>query len=263
MESDRNKVQLLIILALFLVGVIYLNESQQKVTPTHYSISISETYPHDDQAFTQGLEYHDGYLYESTGLYGYSSLRKTELATGVVSERVDLSDIYFGEGMTIMDDRIYLLTWKENTCFVYSLDNLTTLQSFSYSGEGWGLTNDGDHLILSNGSSTLSFMNPETFKVVKTIEVTYDEEPVPYLNELEYVNGVVYANIWKLDQIIMINPNDGSTVGWIDLEGIENHLDSTDNIDVLNGIAYNPDSGRLLVTGKLWPNIFEIELVPK
>ena len=171
MESDRNRVQLLVILVIILVGLIYLYKSQEKVTPSYYSINISETYPHDDQAFTQGLAIHDGYLYESTGLYGYSSLRKTELATGVVSEHVDLSDIYFGEGMTIMDGRIYLLTWKENTCFVYSLDDLTTLQSFSYPGEGWGLTNDGDHLILSNGSSTLTFMNPETFKVVKTIEL--------------------------------------------------------------------------------------------
>ena len=263
MESDRKKVQLLVILVIILVGLIYLYESQEKATLSYYSISISETYPHDDQAFTQGLAIHDGYLYESTGLYGRSSLRKTELATGVVSEHVDLSDIYFGEGMTIMDDRIYQLTWKENTCFVYSLDDLTTLKSFSYPGEGWGLTNDGDHLILSNGSSTLSFMNPETFKVVKTIDVIYDDSPVPNLNELEHVDGVVYANIWKLDQIIMIDPRDGSTVGWIDLEGIETNLDSTKGIDVLNGIAYNSDSGRLLVTGKLWPNIFEIELVPK
>jgi glutamine cyclotransferase len=165
--------------------------------------------------------------------------------------------------MTIMGDQIYQVTWKENTGFVYSMDDLTEIQSFSYSGEGWGLTHDESHLILSNGSSTLSFLDPETFQVVRTVEVTYDDAPVPDLNELEYIDGLIYANVWQLDQIVLIEPDDGVAVGWIDLDGIEGHLDSNEGIDVLNGIAYNPETGLILVTGKFWPNVFEIELVPE
>jgi glutamine cyclotransferase len=202
-------------------------------------------------------------LYEGTGLYGRSSIRIAELSTGNIIEQVDLSDDIFGEGMTIMGDQVYQVTWKENTGFVYSMDDLTEIRSFSYNGEGWGLTHDGNHLILSNGSSTLSFLDPESLHVVRTVDVTYEGEPVSNLNELEYVDGVIYANIWHLDQIVMINPNDGAAIGWIDLDGIQEHLGSTEGIDVLNGIAYNYETGRLLVTGKLWPNVFEIELVPK
>jgi glutamine cyclotransferase len=264
MEKAVRKKALLftaLVFFLFLLQLVYQTMNDRR--PLYYSFNVLAAHPHDTSAFTQGLVYHEGVLYESTGLYGRSSLRKTELSTGEIIEQVDLPHNYFGEGMTIMGDRIIQVTWKENTCFVYSMDDLAEIQSFSYSGEGWGLTHDGSHLILSNGSSTLSFIDPETFQVVRTVDVTYDDAHVPDLNELEYVDGLVYANVWQLDQIVMIDPDDGVAVGWVNLAGIEDHLDSIEGIDVLNGIAYNPETGRLLITGKLWPNVFEIELVPE
>ena len=262
-DAVRRRALLFAVLVLFLLLLQLGYQTMNGGSPTFYSFNVVATYLHDESAFTQGLVYHSGLLYEGTGLYGRSSMRITELQTGGIIEQVDLPDDYFGEGMTIMGDRVYQVTWKENTGFIYSIDDLTELLSFSYSGEGWGLTHDGNHLILSNGSSTLSFIDPETFQVVRTVDVTYDDELVSSLNELEYINGLVYANIWQLDQIVIIDPDDGAAVGWIELDGIEEHLDATQGIDVLNGIAYNYETGRLLVTGKLWPNVFEIELVPK
>jgi glutamine cyclotransferase len=262
-NTVRRKALLFVALVLSLMLLQFAYQTMNGGRPTFYSFNVVDTYPHDDAAFTQGLVYHDGLLYEGTGLYGRSSIRIAELSTGNIIEQVDLSDDIFGEGMTIMGDQVYQVTWKENTGFVYSMDDLTEIRSFSYNGEGWGLTHDGNHLILSNGSSTLSFLDPESLHVVRTVDVTYEGEPVSNLNELEYVDGVIYANIWHLDQIVMINPDDGAAIGWIDLDGIQEHLGSTEGIDVLNGIAYNYETGRLLVTGKLWPNVFEIELVPK
>ena len=262
-SAVRRRALLFAGLVLFLLLLQLAYQTMNGGRPVYYSYSVVATYPHDDSAFTQGLVYHDGLLYEGTGLYGRSSLRITMLSTGDIIEQVDLPDDYFGEGMTIMGGQVYQVTWKENTGFIYSMDDLTETRSFSYSGEGWGLTHDGNHLILSNGSSTLSFFDPETFQVVRTVDVTYDDEHVSNLNELEYIDGLVYANVWQLDQIVMIDPDDGAAVGWIDLDGIEEHLDSIQGIDVLNGIAYNYETGRLLITGKLWPNVFEIELVPE
>lgn len=262
MEKTRNRVLMFVVLVFFL---FLLQQGYQILNPTetsYYNVEVVATYPHDSQAFTQGLIHDDGLLYESTGLYGRSSIRITELSSGDILNQVNLSDTYFGEGMTVLGEKIYQITWKESTGFVYS-PNLDEVQSFTYHGEGWGLTHDSEHLVLSNGTSTLSFLDPETFEVVRTVNVIYDCAPVYDLNELEYVDGAIYANVWHLDQIIIINPDDGSTVGWIDLDGIKEHLDSVQGIDVLNGIAYNEDTGRLLVTGKLWPNVFEIELVPK
>ena len=262
-NAARREALLFVALLLSLLLLQFAYQSMNKGKPTFYSFNVVATYPSDGAAFTQGLVYHDGLLYEGTGLYGRSSIRIAELSTGNIIEQVDLPDEYFGEGITIMGDRVYQVTWKENTGFIYSMDDLTERLSFSYNGEGWGLTHDGTNLILSNGSSTLSFLDPETFQVLRTVDVTYDDEPVSNLNELEYVDGVVYANIWHLDQIVLIDPDDGAAIGWIDLDGIRDHLDSMEGIDVLNGIAYNDDTGLLLVTGKLWPNVFAIELVPK
>ena len=262
-NAVRKKALLFTALLFFLLLLQLAYQTMNDGGPLYYSFNVLAIHPHDGTSFTQGLVYHDGLLYEGTGLYGRSSLRIAELSTGDIIEQVNLPGDYFGEGMTIMGDRVYQVTWKENTGFVYSMDDLTEIRSFSYSGEGWGLTHDGSHLILSNGSSILSFLDPETFQVVRTVDVTYDDAPVPDLNELEYVDGLVYANVWQLDQIVLIEPDDGVAVGWIDLDGIEGHLDSNEGIDVLNGIAYNPETGRLLVTGKLWPNVFEIELVPE
>jgi len=258
----RRKGLLFAALVLFLLGLQFAYKSMDAAEPVFYSFNVVATYPHDESAFTQGLVYHDGLLYEGTGLYGRSSLRITELSTGDIIEQVDIQSDLFGEGITVMGDRVFQITWQENTGFVYSLD-LAYLETFTYDGEGWGLTHDGEHLVLSNGSSTLSFLDPGTFQVVRTVDVTYDDEPVSNLNELEYVDGVIYANIWQTDRIVMIDPEDGAVVGWIDLEGLEEYLDSTEGINVLNGIAYNEESGRLLVTGKLWTNVFEIELIPE
>jgi glutamine cyclotransferase len=260
--AARRKGLLFAALVLFLLGLQYAYQSMDDGEPVFYSFNVVATYPHDESAFTQGLVCHDGLLYEGTGLYGRSSLRITELSTGDIIEQVDLAHEYFGEGITIMGERLYQVTWQENTGFVYSLD-LAFIETFTYDGEGWGLTHDGEHLILSNGSSTLSFLDPGTFQVMRTVDVTYDDEPVSNLNELEYVDGVIYANVWQTDRIVMIDPEDGAVVGWIDLDGLDEHLDSTDGINVLNGIAINDESGLLLVTGKLWPNVFEIELVPE
>jgi glutamine cyclotransferase len=260
--AARRKGLLFAALVLFLLLLQFAYQSMDDGEPVFYTFNVVATYPHDESAFTQGLVYHDGLLYEGTGLYGRSSLRITELSTGDIIEQVDIPSDLFGEGITIMGDRLYQVTWQENTGFVYSLD-LAFIETFTYDGEGWGLTHDGDSLILSNGSSTLSFLDPGTFQVVRTVDVTYDDEPVSNLNELEYVDGVIYANVWQTASIVMIDPGDGAVVGWIDLAGIEEHLDSTEGINVLNGIAYNHESGRLLVTGKLWPNVFEIELVPE
>ena len=261
--AARRKGLLFAALVLFLLGLQFAYQSMDAAEPVFYTFNVVATYPHDESAFTQGLVYHDGLLYEGTGLYGQSSLRITKLSTGDIIEQVDLADEYFGEGITILDGLVYQVTWEEITGFVYSADDLTEIRSFRYTGEGWGLTHDWEHLVLSNGSSTLSFLDPGTFQVVRTVDVTYDDEPVSNLNELEYVDGVIYANVWQTNRVVMIDPGDGAVVGWIDLAGIEEHLDSTDGINVLNGIAYNHESGRLLVTGKLWPNIFEIELVPE
>jgi len=260
-NSARRKVLVFAALVLFLLLLQFVYQSLNDGEPSFYSFNVVATYPHDDTAFTQGLVYHEGLLYEGTGRYGRSSLRISDLSTGIVIEEVNLPAEFFGEGIAVVGDHVYQVTWEEGTGFVYSADDLSETRSFSYSGEGWGLTYDGANLILSNGSSTLSFLNPETFQVVRTVDVAYDDAPVLNLNELEYVDGVVYANIWQTNQIVMVDPDDGAVIGWIDLEGIEEHLDSTDGIDVLNGIAYNYDTGRFLVTGKLWPNVFEIELV--
>ncbi|MCK5670564.1 glutaminyl-peptide cyclotransferase [Candidatus Bathyarchaeota archaeon] len=260
--AARRKGLLFAALVLFLLGLQFAYQSIDAAEPVFYTFNVVDTYPHDESAFTQGFVYHGGLLYEGTGLYGRSSLRITELSTGDFIEQVNLPSDLFGEGITILGDRLYQVTWQENTGFVYSLD-LAFIDTFTYDGEGWGLTHDGEHLVLSNGSSTLSFLDPGTFQVVRTVDVTYDDEPVSNLNELEYVDGVIYANIWQTDRIVMIDPEDGAVVGWIDLEGLEEHLDSTEGINVLNGIAYNEESGRLLVTGKLWTNVFEIELIPE
>ncbi len=261
--AARRKGLLFAALVLFLLVLQFAYQSMNAGEPVFYTFNVVATYPHDESAFTQGLVYHDGLLYEGTGLYGQSSLRITHLSTGDIIEHVDLPSDLFGEGVTVMGGRVFQITWQENTGFVYSADDLAEIQSFSYDGEGWGLTHDGEHLVLSNGSSTLIFLDPGTFQVMRTVDVTYDDEPVSDLNELEYVDGVIYSNIWQTDRIVIIDPEDGAVVGWIDLAGIEEHLDSTEEINVLNGIAYNDESGRLLVTGKLWPNVFEIELVPE
>jgi glutamine cyclotransferase len=221
-----------------------------------YGYEIVATYPHDADAFTQGLLYEDGYLYEGTGIYGESSLRKVDLETGDVLMRRDLSGSYFGEGITTWGDRIYQLTWQSRVGFVYAKDTFDSLRAFSYDTEGWGLTNDDSELIMSDGSSTISFRNAETFDINRQITVADGTTAVTWLNELEYVDGSIFANVWYHDRIARIHPEDGRVIGWIDLGEI---CDVQPN-GVLNGIAYDDGGDRLLVTGKNWDLIYEIRL---
>ena len=226
--------------------------------PVHtYTYDIVNTFPHDSYAFTQGLVFHDGSLYEGTGLRGRSSLRKVHLVSGSTLQSHILSGQYFGEGITIFDDKIIQLTWEAQKGFVYDLVTFRPLQEFTYPTEGWGITHDGTNLIMSDGTSTLHFLDPETFEEVDTIEVLDEGVPVRNLNELEYINGEIYANIWLDDFIARISPDTGKVAGWIDLTGI---LQNDAGADVLNGIAYDAEGDRLFVTGKLWPKLFEITL---
>ena len=227
------------------------------------TFQIVATYPHDPDAFTQGLVWQDGIFYEGTGLRGRSSLRKVDPASGDVTQEIDLADQYFGEGITIFGDKLYQLTWQEDTGFIYDKDSFELLDTWTYPGEGWGLTTDGERLIMSDGTNELRFLDPETLDELGRVAVTDQQgNPVVRLNELEYVNGEVLANIWQTDWIARIDPATGSVLGWIDLSGLLPAEDRMQPVDVLNGIAYDPATDRLFVTGKLWPKLFEIDLVP-
>jgi glutaminyl-peptide cyclotransferase len=227
-----------------------------------YTPEIYNSYPHDAGAFTQGLIYADGFFYEGTGLYeGKSSLRKVAIETGEVLQKINLAPEYFGEGIALYDNKIIQLTWQNKKGFVYDKYTFQLLEEFSYDTEGWGITNDGKYLIMSDGTDVLYYLNPDDYSTVKQINVTANGEAVTRLNELEYINGRIYANIWQTDRIAIIQP-DGKVIGWIDLGGILPSGDCTTEIDVLNGIAYNAANNRIYVTGKYWCKLFEIEVVP-
>jgi glutamine cyclotransferase len=248
---------------------------------------VVNTYPHDHQAFTQGLAFEDGVLYEGTGLRGHSTLRRVDLETGTVRQGVALPPNLFGEGVTIYRQKIIQLTWQSHIGLVYNLASLEPQQTFEYPTEGWGITHDGKRLIMSDGTSTLHFLDPQTFKETHRIEVHDQNTPVVMLNELEYIHGEIFANVWQTDRIARIEPRTGQVMGWINLEGLLSAEDHTQPVDVLNGIAYlystDPSTsterpndspaahtaigeealpGRLFVTGKLWPKLFEIQLIP-
>ncbi|OYT74930.1 MAG: glutamine cyclotransferase [Armatimonadetes bacterium JP3_11] len=227
--------------------------------PPVYRYRIVNTFPHDRNAFTQGLEFHNGYLYESTGLKGQSSLRKVELRTGRVLQIHRLSPEYFAEGITLFGDRIYQLTWQNGVCFVYNANSFRQMTQFRYDGEGWGLTNDGKYLIMSDGSETITFRDPETFAEVRKITVRAQGKPVKNLNELEYIDGEIWANIWYSDMIARIDPQTGIVKAWVDMEGLP--VPNRGSEEVLNGIAYDRQNKRIFVTGKNWSKLFEIELV--
>ena len=222
---------------------------------------IIEPFPHDPGAFTQGLVWQDGFLYEGTGLYGESSLRKVELETGMILKQYNLPDDFFGEGIAIFKNRIYQLTWKAKTGFIYQLDTFDQISSFTYSYEGWGITHDGKNLIISDGTAILHFVDPSTMEEIKKIEVHENGVPVNQINELEYINGKIYANIWQTEQIAVIEPQSGKVIAWLDLSGILNFvdMDESQKIDVLNGIAYDSESDCLFITGKLWPVLFQMK----
>jgi glutaminyl-peptide cyclotransferase len=231
--------------------------------PAQYGYRIVKTYPHDRAAFTQGLEYRDGFLYEGTGLPGRSSLRKVDLDTGRVVQKYDLPQPFFGEGVTVVNQQIFQLTWQSQTGFVYDKSAFRVLRSFNYPGEGWGLTNDGKHMYMSDGTPNIRVWDAATLKEVRRITVKDGAAPVTALNELEWVRGEIYANVWQTDRIARISPADGKVLGWIDLTGIIAKNERPEADAVLNGIAYDAAGDRLFVTGKLWPKIFEIKVVPK
>jgi glutamine cyclotransferase len=226
-----------------------------------YTYNVISTYPHDRTAFTQGLVFEDDVLYEGTGQYGHSTLRRVELETGDVLQIRELSDEFFGEGITIYGDEVIQITWQNNVGFVYDKDSFELLQQFSYPIEGWGITHDGTRLIMSDGTSTLRFLDPQTFEEIGQVQVFDNDTPITRLNELEYIQGEIYANVWQEDWIVRIAPETGRVVGWIDLRGLLTAEDRSEPVDVLNGIAYDAEAGRLFVTGKWWPKLFEIELV--
>ena len=229
--------------------------------PVH-GFRVVRSYPHDRQAFTQGLEFVDGVLYESTGLNGKSGIRKVNLETGQVLQIQPLDAAYFGEGITVWKNRIVQLTWQSGLGFVYDRQTLQQQRTFRYTGEGWGLTHDGTRLIMSDGSDAgvLRLLDPETLKQVGTLMVKDAGRPVGRLNELEFVKGEIFANVWQSERIAVISPSTGRVTGWIDLHGLLDPREAA-GIDVLNGIAYDPKGDRLFVTGKLWPCIFEIQVV--
>jgi glutamine cyclotransferase len=229
---------------------------------TAYGYRIVHTYPHDPDAYTQGLLFRDGYLYESTGLNEHSSLRKVALETGAVVQQVRVADQYFAEGLTDWRDELVQLTWQSHVGFVYGLPGFDRRRTFSYAGEGWGLTQDGVRLIMSDGTPVLRFLDPASLVEIGRQPVTENGAPVDLLNELEFVKGLIYANIYQTDDIVIIDPGTGRVTGRIDLSGLK--PSNTDRpIDVLNGIAYDAAGDHLFVTGKWWPSLFEIQIVPR
>lgn len=230
--------------------------------PEKLTYRVVRSFPHDRKAYTQGLFYHEGYLYEGTGQEGESSLRKVELETGRVLRSINLGREYFGEGIALLKGMIYQLTWTSGVGFIYDFDTFNNLGSFTYATQGWGLTTNGKELIMSNGSNIISFMEPSGFSEMRRIEVFDDAGPVKMLNELEYVDGKIYANVYLTDRIVIINAETGAVNADVDLKGILSPSDRTGSEDVLNGIAYDFQGNRLFVTGKYWPKLFEVKLVP-
>ncbi len=258
-----------VIVVVFAV-VFFLNRGQPQAVHSslpetltrQMTYEVLRAYPHDPAAFTQGLVYLDGYLYESTGLYGESSLRKVDLETGEVLQQSDLTGEVFAEGLTDWGETLVQLTWREGLGYVYNRADFDLLDEFHYDTEGWGLTHDGERLIMSDGSSTLFFLTPESFEVTGTVNVSDAGDDIRMLNELEWVQGQVFANIWQTDDIVRIDPATGEVLGWIDLAGLLPPEARTPETDVLNGIAYDPAGDRLFITGKKWPQLYEVRLVP-
>jgi len=262
-SSIENQISRIALIALSaLLMITGCSDSKNSETATDYTYKVVKTYPHDPNAFTQGLVFENGLLYEGTGLNGHSTLRKVQLQTGSILQMHKLPDKFFGEGITIYKDRIIQLTYKSNVGFVYGKDSFKLLQSFNYPTEGWGITHDGKQIIMSDGTSTLYFLDPETFKQTGCIKVHDKGVPVSGLNELEYVKGEILANVWPTERIVIIAPRTGKVIGWINMNGLLKQQDSVQFVDVLNGIAYDAAGDRLFVTGKFWPKLFEIKLVP-
>jgi glutamine cyclotransferase len=258
--------------------VFYTNKTKKVNKPVYfmadsapdiYNFKIINTYPHDSKAYTQGLEYYNGYLYEGTGRNGTSSIRKVELETGKVLQNTDLDKVYFGEGITILNNKIYQLTWRSGIGFVYDLESFEKEKEFKYtkSREGWGLTNNGEKILKSDGTERIWFLNPETLIEENYIEAYTNKQKVEELNELEYINGLIYANKWQKNSIVIINPISGKVEGVVNLNSLKNEILKTQKLneldEVLNGIAFDKQNNRMFVTGKHWSKLYEIELIKK
>jgi glutaminyl-peptide cyclotransferase len=243
-------------------GLLAFVSSVAAQTP-QYSYQVVHVYPHDPKAFTEGLEYRAGFLYESTGIKGQSWLRREKLETGQVLQQIDIDPQYFGEGITVLNQQITQLTWQTEIGFIYDQPSFHTKRTFNYPGEGWSLTNDGQNIYMDDGTAQIRVWDPITLQEKRRITVRDNGQPVINLNEMEWVRGEIYANIWEKDVIARISPTDGRVLGWIDLTGILPASDRTGHEDVLNGIAYDVLGNRLFITGKYWSKLFEIKVVPK
>ncbi len=228
----------------------------------HYRLEVVDQFPHDTESYTQGLFFHKGQMYETTGLNGKSTLRKVDINTGKPLKRIDFDKKYFVEGSVVFKDNLYILTWESRVAFIYGADSLNYKSTWSYPREGWGITTDGKQLIASDGSATLFFMD-ENFALQRRVNVKYEDRPVRWLNELEYIDGKIWANVYTTDEIVIISPKDGKVTGIVDCRGLLPKELYTSQTDVLNGIAYDPDSGKIYLTGKNWPKLYEVRLVEK
>ena len=229
--------------------------------PTRYTYRIVATYPHATDAYTQGLQYADGSLWEGTGEYGRSEVRRVDLESGRYETLQKLPPTEFGEGITLLNGTLYQLTWESNTCHLYDLKSGRKIRDFRYPGEGWGLTTDGERLYMSNGTANIYHLDPETFRRKRTVTVTWQGEPVQYLHELEWIDGKIWANVYTTDQLLIIHPTTGVVEGVVDLSGLLSEQERTPMTDVLNGIAYDDATKRIFVTGKRWPKLYEIALI--
>lgn len=265
---------LIVFIAILIVGVIYYalrpKQPSAEVTPAipdplaqNLSYEILATLPHDPTCYTQGLVIDEGIFYESCGLYGQSSLRLIDPATGTVQAETELDASFFAEGLALLEGKLYQLTWRENTGFVYDASTFEQLRAFNYQTEGWGLTTDGSALILSDGTNTLYWLDPGTMQIVRQVNVSYQGQSVEYLNELEFINGLIFANIYLTDTIVAVNPDDGNVVSLIDLTGLRPAQNQAVQGEVLNGIAYDSINDKLYLTGKNWPSLYEVRLAPQ
>lgn len=231
--------------------------------PTLYTYKIKGVYPHDESSYTQGLYWHDDHLWEGTGQYGQSALKKVELTTGKAVKEVKLERSYFGEGIVLFDGEIFQMTWMDGKVFVYDAATMRRKRTIDYEGEMWGLTTDGERLYMSDGSHEIHIVNPETFRKERSIPVANGRRSLHEINELEWIDGRIWANVYMSDAIVIIDPATGAVEGIVDMQGLLTDADRTPRTDVLNGIAYDPEGGRIFVTGKCWNKLFEIEITPK
>jgi glutaminyl-peptide cyclotransferase len=265
MKARLNASWLTLLVLTIALTIAFGQSAQRSGTkhPEEYTFKVVREFPHDPTAFTQGLAYRDGYFYEGTGLHGESSLRQVRMKTGEVVRKVDLAPQFFGEGVALVGNKVVQLTWQSHIGFVYQLSDFRWLRSFSYPGEGWGITANGHEFFMSDGTAEIRVLDSSTFLEKRRFRVHDETSPITQLNELEFVETEIFANVWQTDRIARISPQTGEVAGWIDLTSLLAPARRPDPGAVLNGIAYDPRGKRLFVTGKLWPSIFEIQVVPK